>query len=218
LRGLPRSSPHPGHVQGVREVDVEGKVSVDGDTHYPPCGWLTTAVRDAVLCQGRKGGLVAVDPDTGRTISRIPDSPFPLASSGDLVATCGEPCPRLRITDPVARRTFWIPPGRGFHWEAGYDGAFSPDGDLIAVAAVPQRSPDDHANSRQVAIVELHARSAKLIDGAAIRQGAPLSFSPRGDLFFLTPDRTVMRYRPADGTLSEVGDASRIDIYDLTAS
>jgi hypothetical protein len=202
----------------VHEVTVDGDVIAGGPMPRPPCGWLEGAVQKAIICQARKSGMVAVSPRTGRTTGRIPDTSFPIAIGKRLVASCDEPCPRLQLTDPVAHVAFSIRPRGPFTWQAGYDGAFSPDDTLVAVPVRPRRTPAGHPNARQVAIVDLAARSASLVPGGRLRIDGPLAFSSSGDLYFVAPNGEVMRYEPASRDLSSVGSAARIRVYDLTAS
>lgn len=222
LQEGPRTSPHPKRYLRLREVTVDGDVVVNGRSTNPPCPGpgIVAAVRDAVLCQGEHAGLIAASPRTGRGIAAIPGRAFPLATGGDLVATCGEPCPQLYVSDPVARTRFRIEPRQSFSWEAGYRGAFSPGGSLLAVPVRPTRPPDDGRQStRRVAIVDLRDRAAHVVPGSRMRQGGPLAFSSSGEsVFFVTPDGEVMDYRVADESLETIGSVAEIDVYDLAAS
>lgn len=204
----------------VHEVSVaDGYVTAAADLPYPPCSWLVGAVKGALLCQARMDGMIAVNPRTDRTIARIPRTSFPLAVGERLVASCGEPCPRLRVTDPVAGHAFWIDPKPSFRWQAGYDGAFSPDGSLVAVPVAPKRRPvAGHPNALRVAIVDLASRSASPLADSQLRVDGPLAFSSTGDLYFVAPDGDVMRYEPATQSLTRIGSAGRIRVYDLTVS
>jgi hypothetical protein len=220
LQGGPRSSPHPARYLSLKEVTVDGRVVVDGRSTNPPCPGpgVLAAVAEAVLCQSR-GGLIAANPRTGRAIGGIPGSSFPLATGGDLVASCGEPCPQLYISDPAAGTRFRLEPRPSFTWEAGYSGAFSPNAQLLAVPVVPSTPvPDTRDGTRRVALVDVSERSVEVIHGSRIRQGGRLAFSSAGDrLLFITPGRRVMAYDVGSGRLKTVGSSRRIDVYDLTA-
>jgi WD40 repeat protein len=93
-----------------------------------PPRWPLAAVDGALILQGRRG-LLAWDPVSGRILRRIPGM-VPIATRGSLVASCA--CTSaLHLTDvrTGARRMVG---GRFF--EAS-EGAFSPDGKWLAVAA-----------------------------------------------------------------------------------
>jgi hypothetical protein len=219
LVGPIRASSDPDRYLPIKEVTVDGKVVVTGRATNPPCvGGISAAVRSAVLCPAPPD-MIAVDARTGRRIGRAPGS-TPLATGGDLVASCTNPCPKLVVSDPVAGKTVRIDPRPGFEWHTGYEGAFSPDGRLVAVPIKPAESTrGPRENTMRVAIVDLQNRSAQLIHGSEIREGGALDFSSSGDsLFFETPDGDVMDYRPGDRSLHSIGSAGRITVYDLVAS
>jgi hypothetical protein len=126
LEGPIRASPDPDRYIPIKEVTVDGKVVVDGRSTRPSCGpGIVAAVRRAVLCQAQPPGMIAADPRTGRRIGRVPGT-FPLATGGDLVASCGEPCPRLWVSDPVAGKTVRIDPRPGFRWRPDMRGRSRP--------------------------------------------------------------------------------------------
>ena len=222
LRSTPRSNPQPARRIGIREVGVDGRTFVDGEMTRPPCrgAWIVAAVRRAVLCQvGSPAGMVAASPRTGKRLGQVRGATFPLATGGDLVAACGEPCPRLQVRDPIAKTGFALPHGPAFRWEAGYEGAFTPDQSLLAV---PVRRAEAHRyrdNGRAIALVDVGAREAHLIDGSTIRRGAPVTFSSTGEtLFWVDEEGAVTEYRPAEGRLRVIGSAARIRVLDLASS
>ena len=73
----------------VAEVNVHGRL-VSRSRLRTPCrasASIIAAASGALLCQ-RASGLTAFDPATGRAIMQI-TGPFPLATAGPLVASCG---------------------------------------------------------------------------------------------------------------------------------
>jgi hypothetical protein len=220
LEGPIRASSDPDRYIPIKEVTVDGNVVIAGRSTRPPCPGpgIAAAVRQAVLCQAPPN-MIASDPRTGRRIGRVPGS-IPLATGGDLVASCTNPCPKLVVSDPVAGKTLRIDPQPGFEWQTGYEGAFSPDGTRVAVPVKPTKSrPGPREHTMRVAIVNLQDRSARLIHGSEIREGGALDFSSSGEsLFFETPEGDVMEYRPGERSLHSIGSAGRITVYDLVAS
>jgi hypothetical protein len=203
---------------GVQEVTVDGEVVVDGRRARPPCPGPTVvaAVRSTLLCQGDQE-LIAFDPETGDPLGRVP-GPFPLASGGDLVASCGEPCPRLRISDPVAGTDFELEPKPSFSWSAGYEGAFTRDASLLAVPVEPT-SPSASRNARSVALIDLGTRSIRLIEGSESLLGGPMTFSGSGEwLFFVSANGQLMAYRPDDPNARAVADLDDLVVLDIAAT
>jgi hypothetical protein len=70
-------------------------------------------------------------------LRRLP-GPFPLDTHGSLVAWCADRCPAVHVTDIGTGADTAITPGRRFEFEESYEGAFSPDGSLLAA---PVRTP-----------------------------------------------------------------------------
>jgi hypothetical protein len=213
-----QSSPQRRDLIGVEEVTVDGEVVVDGHTARPPCPGPTivAAVREALLCQNDQE-LIAFDPRSGDVLRRMP-GPFPLASGGDLVASCGEPCPRLRINDPVAGTEFELEPEPSFRWTAGYEGAFTRDASFLAVPVEPT-SPGAGRNARSVALIDVAARSIRLIEGSETAVGRTMTFSPSGEwLFFVSNDEMLMAYQRGDERATAVADLGDLVILDLAVA
>lgn len=107
--------------RGVREVAVDGERTYARHARVP--GWAFGAVDDGLLIQGRKG-LQVWDPRRAKVVRRVPGM-FPLGIRHDLVAACPQSCQAVHFTDGrVVRGPF----------SDALDGAFSPDGRLLAVA------------------------------------------------------------------------------------
>jgi len=114
------------NLRSVREVGVDGRVTLAHSARPPR--WPFAAVDGALILQGRRD-LFAWDPVTGRTLRRIPGT-FAIAARGSLVASCG--CTSaLHITDVRTGKRRLV----GGRFREASEGAFSPDGRWLAVAA-----------------------------------------------------------------------------------
>jgi hypothetical protein len=150
----------PNQVRGpgsVREVTVEGKVTLAHRPRppYTPVG----AVQQGLLIQGKT--LEVWQPASGMIVRQLPGV-FPIATRDSLVASCTAQCPVLHITNTGNGSDLRIRPGSGFRFVASYDGAFSPDGQLVAV---PATAAD---GTSRVAVVDIARRRANLVAGAEL--------------------------------------------------
>jgi len=179
------------------EVTVHGRVTVPRGAP-PPCEGpqdVVTATAHAILCQSHTG-LDVFDPRTGRVLMRLP-GPFPAATYGNRVAWCGNACPRLHITDVATGQDQRIQPHGSFRFAGTYDGAFSPDGSLLAVP-VNVRACPGHSDLQtcRIALVNVDSGTADLIRSPDLSVYAPLAWSSRGELYFLAARGRIMGYRP----------------------
>jgi hypothetical protein len=196
---------------GVGELGVPaGRVLVR--SARPPCRGLFTlaAVEGALLCQARTE-LRAFDPATGRVLLQLPGS-FPAATHGGRVAWCTQACGRVRVTDVRAGRTVAVGPGEGFAFEATYEGAFSPDGSLLAMPARDGRI-------RRVAVIDVRARSSRLIHGSKLGGYRQLGWSRSGDWLFFTAGRSrLMAWRLGNERAARLPVEVRGTIIDMATS
>jgi hypothetical protein len=170
---------------GVRELTLAGKVTLAHSARppYTPVG----AVQQGLLVQGPT--LEVWQPASGRIVRRLPGV-FPMATRGSLVASCTARCAVLHITNTRDGSDLRIRPGPGFRFVSSYDGAFSPDGRLVAVPAAAD------GNSR-VAIVDIARRHAKLLAGADLASDYTLlAWASTGWLFFNAGHGRLAAYRP----------------------
>jgi hypothetical protein len=197
--------------EGVGELTVPaGRVIVR--SARAPCrgGFTLAAVEGALLCQARTE-LRAFDPASGRVLARLP-GPFPAATHEGRVAWCPQACRRVRVTDVHAGRTIAIGPGEGFAFEATYEGAFSPDGSLLAVPAL--RGGKSH-----VALIHLPTRRSRLIPGAALDGYRQLAWTASGDRLLFTAGRgRLMAWQRGAGRAVRLPARVRGTIIDMTAS
>jgi hypothetical protein len=182
----------PAHAHGagsVREVTVGGKViaAYSARPPYAPVG----AVDGGLLVQGRT--LEIWGPGSGRILRELPGV-FPLATRHSVVVSCESRCPVLHITNARSGHDVRIRPGPGFHFLESYDGAFSPDGENVAVPATTT------AGATRVAVVNIARRTARLVPGAGLsRDHTLLAWASTGWLFYNAGDGRLAAYHPGAG-------------------
>jgi hypothetical protein len=139
------------------------------------------------------------DPKTREVTLRVSGS-FPADTHGNLVAWCGEPCPRFHITDARSGETTRVRPPAGFSFQATYDGAFSPDGSLLALPMHSDRGDRgrDQKERWRVALVDAGSGTARLIRGSVLDPTyQAMAWSASGArLFFGAGGGRIMGYRP----------------------
>ncbi len=203
----------------VDEVRVgNGRVVTRGRLTKPPCPGPTVAAaaRGALLCQ-TGGPMIATDPASGRILMKMPG--FPLATGGDLVAACGEPCPRLVVASPSTGEKTRVKPRPSFRWAAGYDGDLSPDGSTVAVPVKPADA-GPRSRIRELALVNLQYGSTHLPPEGAMGIESGPTFSASGEFVYYVAHNGAVMAQRADAPESppiEVGSASRINVLDLAA-
>jgi len=184
-------------LKGVREVTLDGRVTVQS-AGPPPCPGPTivAAIEDGVLCQ-QDNELVVWEPATGKVLKRLTGS-YPVDVYGNVVAWCSHGCPDIRLTDIGTGKETIIQAERSFSFNETYDGAFSPDGSLLAVpVTVDGREPASGGGSDGVALIDVRTGSVDLIEGSRSGVYTALAWSPTGDwLFFTDGAGRVMAYRP----------------------
>lgn len=185
-------------LKAVREVTIDGDVTVP-ETGRPPSRGPTivAAVEDGLLFQ-EDDGLRLWDPLAGRVTLRLA-GPFPADTHGNLVAWCRQGCAKLHVTDVATGEDFAIPPADSFRFEETYDGAFSPDGTLLAVPVVTSPGTHLEGHRHQVGIIDARAGTARLIEGSKLADDYPaMTWSPSGEwLFYSAGGGRIMASRPA---------------------
>lgn len=181
----------------VREVTVTGQVIVPDAQPPPSCASsVLAAVKAGVLCQD--GGLRVWDPASGKAILELP-GPFVVDTHENLIAWCGRGCPRLHVTDVRTRADVAVSAAESFAFEETYDGAFSPDGSLLAVPVVTEGADRPHMAGHRhgVALVGVEAGTARLVEGSELDGDYPaMAWSHSGDwLFFSAGEGRIMAYR-----------------------
>jgi hypothetical protein len=195
---LDTRDPDQSHGLGsVREVIVEGKVIL-AHSDRPPYTPVA-AVDGGLLVQAQT--LEVWQPASGRIVRKLPGV-FPLATRRSLVVSCSSQCPVLHLTNARTGSDARIRPGPDFRFVASYDGAFSPDGRLVAVPATTT------AGESRVAVVDIARRAATLVPGPGLaRDYTLIAWASTGWLFYnagnghlagsrpRTPRATLLRLR-----------------------
>jgi hypothetical protein len=169
---------------GVREVTVDGEVTAESHRHVPG-DWVAGAVGDGLVLN-RDGSLVVWDPATGRTVRRL-DADASGEVHGSLIAGCTPGCGELAIVDAASGRMIVPHASRGYRFYAG--AKFSPDGSLVATAAVKDRS-------FRVAVVDVRDGSHELVPGRWRTTYPVFGWSARGWLLIRAGRGRVVAYRP----------------------
>src|SRR5919106_562750 len=194
-------------LRALREVTADGEVTVP-DVRPPGGAWPELALDAGLLFyaeHSEEGHLIEVwDPEAQRVVDRFSDAEIGNLgpAHGDVLASCLEPCDELRLTDVTedTARSMPAPSGLVFDvWEA----EFSPGGELIAV---PAHTRGDGDGDRQLALVDIAAGAATIIEGSTVPDGYNLvAWSASGQYVFLTGeeafrDRVIVGYRLGDAS------------------
>jgi WD40-like Beta Propeller Repeat len=153
-----------------------------------PPRWPVAALGSGLVLQTTRG-LELWDPITGRIIGALPGL-FPVATRGSLLVSCNRRCPVLYVTDTRDGARTQITPGRGFHFEETYGGAFSPDGSQVALPAIASDG------ARRIALVDVRTGAARLVAGARLGVNQQITWSPDGWLYFYAGAGRLAAYRP----------------------
>ena len=183
-------------LKAVREVTIDGRVTV-ADVRPPQGRWPGGATSSALAFQSHGSGpggdqLELWNPLTGKVLRRLPGE-FPVASHGDLLAWCRQPCARLHVTNVATGKEIQVRPPADATGFAPEKGVFSPDGKLLAV---PVRT----GPTWQLAVADVGAGTATRITGAAVQQDYVfVDWSASGDTVFLAGgrrgDQMIFAYR-----------------------
>jgi len=202
LMTLDRESPDTiRDLAAVREVSLDGRVARTGSERPPSRGpTILAAVSGGLLFQ-EADGLRLWNPETGDVTARLAGS-FPAATHGDLVAWCADGCPELHLTNTATGADAAVRPDASFAFEETYDGAFSPNGALLAVPVVASDG------RRRVALVDVKQGTAWLIAGSELASDYPaLAWLPSGDWLVLSAGEGRLLAARADG-----GPATSLDV------
>jgi hypothetical protein len=200
----PKSPETERGLAAVREVTVDGRVTV-GDVRPPEGRWPVAATSSALAFQSHGSGpgggdqLELWNPRTGKVVRRLPGE-FPVASHGDLLAWCRQPCARLYLTDVATGEDVEVRPPAGATGFAPYQGVFSPDGRLIAVPVRSDSPPTTQDPKWRLALVDVEEGTATLVQGPMLQGYVFVDWSPAGTTVFITggdrfKERTIFAYR-----------------------
>ena len=208
----PDSPATVGSMKSVQEISLDGQVAVNSD--LPPDRWHCPvgAVNQGVVFQ-EGNGLVVWDAEAREIVFRVP-GPFSADTQGDLVAWCDYNCKGgLHITniangeDTVVEDAV-VEDDQLFQFEETYNGAFSPDGSLLAVPVAT--GPSGHP--RQVALIDVQEGTARLIANLSIR-GSMTWASTENRLFINIGEGRIGVYDAGSDDLREVS----VDVSDIFA-
>jgi len=197
----------------VREVAIDGRVTVP-DTRPPDGRWPVAAVQEGLVFQVPDEDTLEVwDPHSGEVIRRLPGG-FPLAWQGHRLAWCDAQCEEAHITDFSSGADRVIPLPQGIFHFKGYQGAFSPDGSVLALIGM---TDEKYARADlQLMLVDVETGDAEAVPGTVVQPYYNfVDWSPSGDSVFITggerfEQRRLIEYRPDEGDVRvlpvEVGD------------
>ena len=214
--GIADETRDDGRLVTVREVATDGRITV-ADTDPPDGEWPVAAV-GRYLVFHRGGELSVWDPATGRQVDRVAGG-FQIAWLGDLLASCGGDCDELHLYDVVDGSTRMLSPPAGAVGFEAFQGAFSPDGRTLAVAALLGEGPDA---DRGLALVDVDTGRIELVDGATVATPSVfIDWAPSGDTVFIAGGqdagrRRLVAYRIGDATAT-VLDVKVGDFYGMAA-
>jgi hypothetical protein len=196
----PRSPATANALQAVREVAVDGRVTV-ADVKPPRGRWPLASVWDPRT--RRETSL-----DLGAVVG---------PAHGDTIASCAaDPCRELWLTDAGTgrRRVAPAPDGAAFHlWAA----AFAPDGVRLAVPVNGSGSPTEPA---ALALVDTRSLEAEAVPGSTVPPGYVLTAWASDEVFITGGERfeprTILAYRRGDERARTL-DVDVGDFYDVAA-
>lgn len=185
-------------MKSVQEMTLDGQVLMESE--LPPDRWHCPvgAVNQAVLFQ-EGDDLVVWDAEAREVVYRLP-GPFPADTHGDLVAWCDQNCKGgLHLTDIGSGEDVVIEADQSFRFEETYDGAFSPDGSLLALPV----AADNSFHARQVAVINVQEGTARLIENLIIH--GPMAWASSGNRLFIdVGEGKIAVYDAVSGDLREI--------------
>jgi hypothetical protein len=184
-------------IASVREVSVGGRVTFPAVRRPPGDRGLVTAAGEALVFSDGRGALDLWNPSTREFTRRLPDAtPGPV--HGDLLAWCEDEGLALHVTDVESGDDRVIEPPAGFAAFDCWSGAFSPDGQSLALAAMYENGWNAE---RTLALVDLDDGQATPVDGSTVGpQYVFVAWSSSGDRVFMSGvgpggRRVLLQYR-----------------------
>jgi hypothetical protein len=147
-------------------------------------------------------GLRIWDPRRREVTARVRGiTPLVVDTSGNLVAWSPAYGRTFPISNARTGKTTRVKPPPGYSFHAGYDGAFSPDGSLLALPVVPTEDLRPTGDPRDgarwsMALVNVGRSTASVIDGSRLDPDYHrMTWSPSGSqLFFSAGKGRIMAY------------------------
>jgi hypothetical protein len=194
IRDRRPNAPRGRPLRALREETVGGRVI--RSVRPPGENWPAAALKAAFLFtpSSPAGGRFEVwNPRTRSVTGHVP-GPVLVATAGDLVASCGDPCSRIQLSDVGSGETTTVKPPAGYSFRFS-DGAFSPDRSLLAVPVEANRARD--ASRWSMALVNVGRGTSHALKGASLDPVyQPLAWSPDGRLFFTGTAGRILSYEP----------------------
>lgn len=190
-------------LSAVREVSVDGQVTVP-DRRPPRGRWPEAATDEGLLfadhSEPGERGVLVWDPESGEVVRRLPGltGHFIGPTSGDLLASAGEPFRELHLTEVSTGEQQRIEAPGGFVFEDPRAGEFSPGGALLAIPVRPRasQSEDTHYEEpdadapRQLALIDPASGALRIVEGSRVPNGYNLiAWSSSGDEVVITGGR-----------------------------
>jgi hypothetical protein len=191
-------------ITALREVSIDGRVTFP-DTKPPIPSWPVAALDSGLVFQFPNRRLEVWNPQTGEVVRHL-GAGFPVASNRNVLAWCDGVCATLHVTHVDTGEDMEVTPPAG---TSGFDrGAFSPDGETIAVAVHTRPVLEGLTTLRsQLALIDVRTGTARLVNGTVVKGTyAFVAWAPSGGAVFITggnqfEERSIVEYTLGTGTV-----------------
>jgi hypothetical protein len=192
-------------LKAIREVDMDGSITRP-DVAPPDGRWPIGASARGLLFQG-DASLDLWSPETETMVDALP-GPFPVAISEHRLVTCGVPCEELQLIDLErdSQRRVELP--EGIAQIDAYGGAFSPDGQFVAVIGFDEGGPLSENTGVSVALVDFQMANVRVVSDSLSRPWdyPQVAWTSSGEWLFFKNGPTLFAVEPETGT------AYRVDV------
>jgi hypothetical protein len=217
----PDHKPTTRPLSSIRELSADG-TATGSDVPPPEGAWPDTAFEHGLLFPTQDDELVLWDPETESAVRTFEYRELQDLGPGhgDQMASCPDGCKELWVTNVLtgSRKTIPAPDERSFEI---WNGAFSPDGETLAVPVVEQ-GEGSWDSPNQLALVTPEKGDVMVVPGSTVPGGyVKARWTTPGDDVFLVGGE---RREPRAVVLYHLGDerAHRLDVevgdfYDAAA-
>jgi hypothetical protein len=190
-------------LRSVREIAADGATTVPDVK--PPSRSSPEVALESGLLLATESGTELWDPHTGQVIRRFSYEEIGDHGPGygDLLASCTHECQELILTDVASgeRQQIKAPPGQTLDV---WDGAFSPDGEHLALPL--HMSDRDWDGPKQLAVLSLADHELSVIPGSGVPGGYTfVVWSESGDEVFITGGE---RFKPRVIAFYAIGESA----------